>query len=197
VSSIDGVAIRAATASDARAIAEVHVASWRWAYRDDLPADFLDALSVDDREQAWNELLTARAQAAGILVAQERGRVVGFCSFGPCRDDDAMERTGEVLAIYLLEGVAGRGIGRELFSSATDRLRELGYERALLWVLASNARSRRFYEHAGWFWDGTTSEHRFDCANLPIVRYVGDLSPEAVPYRVRVRNEEGGGPRGA
>jgi L-amino acid N-acyltransferase YncA len=175
VSSTDGVAIREATPSDARAIAEVHVASWRWAYRDDLPADFLDALSVDDRERTWSERLTSDGQAAGTLVAQEQGRVVGFCSFGPCRDDDAMERTAEVMTMYVLEGVAGRGIGRELFTSATDRLRTLDYKQARLWVMASNARSRRFYEQAGWSWDGTTSEHRFDCANLPIVRYATDL----------------------
>ena len=171
----DGVAIREASPSDARAIAEVHVASWRWAYRDDLPAQFLDALAVDDRERMWDEWLTSHDPARGTLVAQEQGRVVGFCSFGPSRDDDATERTAEVMTIYLLESVAGRGIGRELFASATDRLRTFGYENARLWVMASNARSRRFYEKAGWSWDGTTSEHRFDCANLPVVRYVADL----------------------
>jgi L-amino acid N-acyltransferase YncA len=175
VSSAGGVAIREATASDARAIAEVHVASWRWAYRGDLPAEFLDALSVDDRERMWNEWLTSDAQGAGTFVAQEQRRVIGFCSFGPCRDDDATEHTAEVMTIYVLEGVAGRGIGRGLFVSAIDRLRALGYEHARLWVMASNARSRRFYEKAGWSWDGTTSEHRFDCANLPIVRYVAHL----------------------
>ena len=171
----DGVAIRETTPSDARAIAEVHVASWRWAYRDDLSAEFLDALSVDDRERKWNEWLTSDARVAGPLVAQEQGRVVGFCSFGPCRDDDATERTAEVMTIYVLESAASRGIGRQLFASATDRLRALDFEQARLWVMASNARSRRFYEKAGWSWDGTTSEHRFDCANLSIVRYVADL----------------------
>jgi RimJ/RimL family protein N-acetyltransferase len=175
VSSAHGVAIREASPSDARAIAEVHVASWRWAYRDDLPAGSLDALSVDDRERMWVEWLTSDGRAAGTLVAKEKGRVIGFCSFGPCRDDDASERTAEVMTIYVLEDVAGRGIGRELLASATDRLRALDYEKARLWVMASNARSRRFYEKAGWSWDGTTSEHRFDCANLPIVRYVADL----------------------
>ena len=109
------------------------------------------------------------------MVAQAGGAVVGFCHFGPCRDDDATERIGEILSIYLREEVAGRGIGRQLFASANDRLRELGYQRATLWVMASNTRSRGFYERAGWSWDGTTSEHRFDCANVPIVRYAADL----------------------
>ena len=83
----------------------------------------------------------------------------------------------EVRTIYLREEVAGRGIGRDLFASANDRLRDLGYRRATLWVMASNERSRRFYERAGWSWDGRTSAHRFDCGNVPIVRYAADLSP--------------------
>jgi ribosomal protein S18 acetylase RimI-like enzyme len=101
--------------------------------------------------------------------------VVGFCSFAPSRDDDAEAHTAEILTIYLLREAAGRGIGRELFASSVGRLGELGYDRATLWVMASNDRTRRFYEAAGWSWDGTTSDHRFDCANVPIVRYATDL----------------------
>lgn len=174
MSSVVGVVIRDATPSDARAIAEVHVASWRWAYRDDLSAEFLDGLSVDDRERGWIKWL-ASDPGAGTLVAEERDRIAGFCSFAPSHDDGATERTAEVLTIYLLPEAAGRGIGRDLFASAVDRLRAFGYDRATLWVMASNDRSRRFYERAGWSWDGTTSDHRFDCANVPIVRYVTDL----------------------
>jgi RimJ/RimL family protein N-acetyltransferase len=175
VSSADGALIREATPSDGRAIAEVHVASWRWAYRDDLPAEFLDGLSVEDRERMWDGWLAPDQPGAGTLVAEERDRIVGFCGFARCRDDDATQRTAEVLTIYLLPEAAGRGIGRDLFASAVERLRALGYDRATLWVMASNDRSRRFYEVAGWSWDGTTSEHRFDCANVPIVRYATDL----------------------
>ena len=170
-----GVVIRDAMPSDARAIAEVHVASWRWAYRDDLPAEFLDGQSVDDRERSWSGWLAPDQPGAGTVVAVEHGRVVGFCSFARSRDDDAIERTAEVLSIYLLPEVTGLGIGRDLFTTASDRLRSLGYDRATLWVMASNDRSRGFYEAAGWSWDGTTSEHRFDCANVPIVRYATDL----------------------
>jgi RimJ/RimL family protein N-acetyltransferase len=174
VSSEVGVVIRDAVPSDARAIAEVHVASWRWAYRDDLPAEFLDGQSVDDRERAWSGWLAPDQPGAGTVVA-ELDRIVGFCSFAPSRDNDATERTAEVLTIYLLPEAAGRGIGRDLFTTATERLRAFGYGRATLWVMASNDRSRRFYEAAGWSWDGTTSEHRFDCANVPIVRYAAEL----------------------
>ncbi|HEY7478283.1 MAG TPA: GNAT family N-acetyltransferase [Actinomycetota bacterium] len=166
------VTIRRATERDARAIAEVHVASWRWAYRNDLPASLLADLSVDERELAHRRELAAEEGTTCVLVAVDTGdRVMGFASTGPSRDDDAPPDTGELYAIYLLADVAGSGLGRALLEHATRDLRDAGYVTASLWVLASNERARRFYERAGWRWDGSVSEHRFDCGNRPIVRY--------------------------
>jgi GNAT superfamily N-acetyltransferase len=109
---------------------------------------------------------------------------VGFAAFGPPDDDPSVPvgsrppaGAGEVYAIYLDERVAGRGVGRALFDRAVGGLRAGGFGRAFLWVLEANERARRFYENAGWAWDGAAGTHRFDCANLPVVRYAGDLAP--------------------
>lgn len=169
--------IREAIAADARAIAEVHVRSWRWAYRGLIPDDFLEKLSVDDREPGWRERLADPTPRSRCLVAEDSaGRVVGFAVFGPPTDAPASsEGTAEVYAIYIEEAVAGTGVGRDLFAGATDVLRGSGFGSAFLWVLATNDRARRFYEKAGWSLDGTESTHMFDCANEPIVRYVVNL----------------------
>src|SRR6185436_14490617 len=99
-SSVAGVVIREATPDDARAIAEVHVASWRWAYRDDLPAEFLDGITVDDRERDWSGWLAPGDRTATVVAVGDDG-VVGFCSFGASRDDGAADGTAEILSIYL------------------------------------------------------------------------------------------------
>jgi RimJ/RimL family protein N-acetyltransferase len=39
-------------------------------------------------------------------------------------------------------------------AAALTALSEAGYRRAVLWVLAGNARARRFYERAGFAADG-------------------------------------------
>jgi ribosomal protein S18 acetylase RimI-like enzyme len=166
--------IREAAPTDARAIADVHVASWRWAYRGQLSDDLLDGLSVEEREAMWRRGLE-RDDVPRTFVAERDGAVVGFVSVGPPEDAGAPVGTGELYAIYLLEDAAGLGVGRALFATGEQALRDAGYERAFLWVLASNERARRFYERAGWTWDGTTSEHRIDCANHAVVRYVRDL----------------------
>ncbi len=167
--------IRAAKPDDARPVAEVHVASWRHAYRDVLPDDYLERLSVDEREAMWLGAFADPDTKNGAFVAEEGGRVVGFASFGPSRDEDAPDGTGEVPAIYVEPSVMGRGVGRELLEEATAELRLAGFTRATLWVLEANERARRFYEHEGWAWDGAVSTHMFDCANEPVVRYAVDL----------------------
>ena len=169
------VKVRPATREDARAIAEVHVASWRDAYRGLLPDDYLEKLSVDEREAQRLEAFDRPSAGSGVLVAEEDGQVVGFATFSPSRDDDAPGGTGEVPAIYVDPAAVGTGVGRELFAAVTEALRRAGFTRATLWVLDANAGARRFYEKAGWAWDGAVSTHMFDCANEPVVRYAGDL----------------------
>ncbi len=174
--------LRDGVLEDARAIAEVHVASWRWAYREVLPPEVLSALSVEDREQEWREGLRSPPSGGGCLVAEDDGRIVGFVGYGPAQDEG--DDVGEVFAIYLVEDAVGRGIGRDLLARAEEALRSAGFRRAVLWVFEANDRACRFYEKAGWAWDGARlqwgslshgSAHRIECGEEPIVRYAVDL----------------------
>jgi L-amino acid N-acyltransferase YncA len=170
------VTVRDATAGDARAIAEVHVASWRWAYRGQVPDDALDGLSVDDREAMWAAWFLAPQERSAVLVAcRADGSVVGFANAGSSRDDGTHPQTAELRALYLLQEVQGTGVGRALHDAALDRLRAAGFRDATLWVLETNDLGRRFYETAGWRWDGSVSQHMFECANRPIIRYAREL----------------------
>lgn len=169
------VHIRPGVPGDARDIAQVHVVSWRDAYRGLLPDDFLDRLSVEEREAQRLAWFADPEPGSGILVAEEDGRIVGFASFGPTRDEDVPDGTGEVPAIYVDPAVVGTGVGRRLFKAASAALRDAGFGRATLWVLEANDRARRFYELAGWTWDGSVGTHQFECANEPVVRYTVDL----------------------
>jgi len=169
--------IRRARPTDARAIAEVHVAGWRWGYRGILPDEHLDGLSVSEREARWADGLTEPVLGVSRFVAVDRGRVVGFVAAGPSDGDFAEPPIGaaEVGAIYLLEEVQGTGVGRALLERATEAMRTNGYRHAVLWVFEANDRARRFYQAAGWFPDGAHAEHRFDGGSRPVLRYARDL----------------------
>jgi len=167
--------IREAEPKDARDIAEIHVRSWRAAYRGQLADDFLDGLNVEDRLEMHRLALENPPAEYRMWVAEEEGRTIGFAVTGKSEDADADDRTGEVFAIYLDPDRVGTGLGRTLFSHAVDDLRERGYRSATLWVLESNELARRFYEIAGWTLDGATTSERVDCEMRPTVRYRVEL----------------------
>jgi len=167
--------IREAETKDARAIAEIHVASWQAAYRGQLTDDYLDGLTTDDRLEQHRRTLEDPRHDWRTWVAEDEGQVVAFAVTGPSEDADAGDRTGEVYAIYLDPGRVGTGLGRTLFERAVGDLRERGFTSATLWVLDTNRRARRFYEIAGWLPDGTVTSERVDCEMRPTVRYLADL----------------------
>lgn len=153
-----GIETRAARAVDAEAIARVHVESWRVGYRGLLADNLLADLSISKREQMWRERLLGGDNEAQrrVYVAVERETIVGFVSAGPSRDEQASAGDGEIYAIYVRPDRWSAGVGRALMRSAVDFLVAIEVTAAVLWVLASNERARRFYELLGWTCDGRT-----------------------------------------
>jgi GNAT superfamily N-acetyltransferase len=167
------VLIRSAVPADAEGVAAVHVASWQGAYRGVFPDEVLDGPDLlADRLRLWQRLFGEPGPREVNLVAEDPGgRVVGLLHGRPSRDDDAGPDTGEVIAIYALPTEWGTGVGRELMAAAVDGLRAAGYTAATLWVLASNARARRFYELAGWAPDGAEKDDVMAGTTIREVRY--------------------------
>ena len=144
------VTIRPASVDDADAVGEVHVRAWQSAYRGVMPDDYLDGLQAQDHAMRWRAHLIAPSSDVELLVIVHDHRVVGFASLGPAHDSDSPCDVGQLYAINLDPDVWGRGLGRALLNVVTDRLRELGYVAAVLWVVPDNQRVRRLYESAGW-----------------------------------------------
>ena len=84
--------MRSAVAADAPAIAEVHVASWRAAYRGLLPEEYLDSRTVAVRTQQWESVL-ADPGPGHVLVAVLGDRVVGFAQDRPSGDAISISST--------------------------------------------------------------------------------------------------------
>jgi GNAT superfamily N-acetyltransferase len=140
--------IRPAVVDDARAVAEVHVQSYRSTYSGIFPNAVLDGLTVDTRESFWRDKLAAFAPPSLTLVAcGGDGRVIGFLSGGRERTGE-LNRDGEIYAIYLLREAQRRGVGTQLVRRFTCELRAQGITSMAVWVLALNP-FRKFYEALG------------------------------------------------
>lgn len=165
--------VREARRGDARAIAEVSVASRRWSYRDLLSEADLEALSVEETAADFAEGLAELPPGAAVLVAELRDRVVGYAYVLPSPDADAPIETSELGSLYVTEEVAGTGVARALMDAAADRARAAGHGVLTLWVRRENGRARRFYEKHGMRPDGAerSRPHEFLPTEMHEIRY--------------------------
>jgi L-amino acid N-acyltransferase YncA len=115
-----------AAPEDARAVAEIHVGTWRAAYASIVPADYLASLSVERREAIWSECIATGVPE--LLVAKEAGVVQGWLSFGQCRDEGSSKAEAEIWAIYVVPSAWSTGAGRLLWLRAKELMLVQGFK---------------------------------------------------------------------
>ena len=142
-------AVRPASARDAKAIAEIHVATWQATYQDLMPEDYLKSMTVEKRQAYWREAI--EYSEPQLLVATENDKVVGFVGFDRSRDAGTKSSVGEIWALYVLPAHWGQGVGVALWDGAREGLKEEGCTQVTLWVLLHNERALRFFEHSAGF----------------------------------------------
>lgn len=171
--------MRHARPGEGKLIAQVRVDSWRAVYRGLMPDELLDSMVVDGSD--WDRAILGSTPQTSLLVVDDDDAIVGFSVVGP--DRDGVEGTGEIVAIYLHPDVWDQGYGWALMEHSVAALREHGFDRAVLWVLAGNERARRFYETAAWLADGGERMVDWQGHPLPHVRYSRDLRPQPTRRR--------------
>jgi ribosomal protein S18 acetylase RimI-like enzyme len=134
--------LRRACASDAAAIAAIHMAARRMA----MP--YLPELHADDEVRAW--VASGMLQNAVVWVAEIDGEVAGYMA----------SRRTDLDHLYVTPECQGRGVGSLLLSKA----KELSPKRLQLYTFQRNARARAFYEARGFvavaFSDGAGNEEK-------------------------------------
>jgi GNAT superfamily N-acetyltransferase len=138
--------IRPALPQDARAIAEVRVASWRAAYRGVVPDAYLDAMTPDESEDSWRAVAAGETNGAELRVCEVDGAIVGFAAYGAAREP-RFGHGGELYATYYLPEAMGKGYGGAMLREVTARLAALGHADMIVWAMEANARGRGFYEN--------------------------------------------------
>lgn len=161
--------LRRAAPDDAMAVARVHVRAWQAAYRGLMPDDYLEGLRPEDRAQRY-DFASEDASRPRTLVAIEADQILGFATISPSRDED-VPGCGELCALYVEPDRWGRGIGRALASEARRELCRLGFTKAVLWVVARNARAQQFYRADGWTPDGLLRTRQIWNITVDTVRY--------------------------
>src|SRR3979409_2106086 len=134
--------IRAATIADADAIAALHAASWRSAYRGILKDDTLGPALDGERRTHWRRHLAATVPADGVLIVDGQGFIAAWA-----RGDPGFGAYIDNLHVHPERRSAG--LGRRLLGAAMRRVADRGEGRAYLWVFDSNTRAIEFYRRLG------------------------------------------------
>jgi RimJ/RimL family protein N-acetyltransferase len=168
------VAFRDATSDDAESIESVHYAAREAVYESkvvDWPPPGPDRAGRIERWRHW-----LGSPDVSCIVAEEDGRIVGFCTIRDSRDEDAGELEAEMPTLYVEPSHWGRGVGRALCAAGVKRSSDRGFRVLTLWVLAMNERARRFYDVFGFEPDGTTKVDEGTSERLVAHRYRLSLS---------------------
>jgi GNAT superfamily N-acetyltransferase len=154
---VEKITIRKATINYAAEIANVHINSWREAYKGLISDEYLNdrPLHFKNRYELWKKVTINEKQVTLVAESEEHG-VVGFIN-GTHGRDQGYEDYVEVWCIYLLEKYHGKKIGFNLLNLYFDAHIKKGFSKGYLWVLDNNP-TIRFYEKTGGQYNGQQKE---------------------------------------
>jgi len=163
---MENITIRLAVPADAPDMAEVHIRSWKAAYKDIIPADFIREKNAG-RHELYKRIITD--ENTNTYVIQYDRKTVGIMRVAPPHDTDLDESHYELHFIYLHPDYFRKRIGAYTMVFAFRVARDLGKTAMTVWVLAENVNSINFYEKCGFAADGKTDT--YECGKtMTIIR---------------------------
>ncbi len=127
---------------DKLAISKIYEESWKYAYKNIIPKDYLDSIE----EGRW--VATLDICEWQTFVCMDNGKYIGTSSFCKSRFEQ-YPNCGEIISIYFLPEYMGKGYGKELLEAVVSELKTQGYKEIFLWVLDDNIVAKNFYEKQG------------------------------------------------
>jgi GNAT superfamily N-acetyltransferase len=139
--------IRLINSNDVAAIAAVHAASWRSAYRGMLREDFLNGDLESNRVTLWEKRLSPLpSEHFGCLAIYDRepiGFAFAFAAYDP-------HWGTQVDNLHVLPAFKGRGLGKGLLANLCEYAHAAHpHIGVYLWVYEKNLAARAFYESLG------------------------------------------------
>lgn len=115
------------------------------------PKRFIPATAQTEENYGWFLGTQIKKPDVFVYVAETEGKVVGY-AYGGMEGMDYMALRGPAGALYDIvvdPAYRGKGIGRQLLTSALTTLRERGAPRVVLSTAQGNEAAQRLFESAG------------------------------------------------
>ena len=144
------IRIRPATLDDAEGVLEV----LNSVVQERKYSSFDRILTVEEERQ----FIASLGERSGLFVAELEGRIIGFQTIEPfAAYTPAMDHVG-IMGTFVHADFRGQGIGRQLAEASFKFAQETGYEKAVIYVRASNEAAQEFYQKLGFVPKGTLAK---------------------------------------
>ena len=144
--------IQRATIDDYEAVARLHYLSHTVSFAPFASEQWLHSRRLDDYLSRWQKTLGCAVDGDSTLIARIGCNAVGMVRVA--RSEAPGSRTdvnsAQLTGMHVAPGFTGQGIGTLLMQRSLDYIRERGFSRVVLGVIAANTGARRFYESHGW-----------------------------------------------
>jgi ribosomal protein S18 acetylase RimI-like enzyme len=139
--------IRAALASDAQSIADIHTTSWRNTYQNALTAHYLSDVVPQERNEVWASRLDMPKPNQYVVVAEQDGEILGFA----CVYAAENSKWGSYLDnLHVRKAHQSKGIGKSLLIEVSRWCHQQEPIGGLcLLVNQENVKAQAFYKSAG------------------------------------------------
>jgi L-amino acid N-acyltransferase YncA len=133
--------IREVTINDSSRMVEIHVFSWRCAYKEFIPIEYLiNNMTVKNAKKNSTNFLSRKDTNDKTYVYEENGIVKGFMTIGDCRDNDKAE------GIYVDPIFQRKHIGTKLLNYCIKEAMDKSKKEITLRVFEKNYNSIQFYK---------------------------------------------------
>ncbi len=180
--------IRPATPSDSPAMADLHAASWRLAYRGAMSDEYLAGDIVAYMRELWGTRLSAAPANQHAFVAEEGDQLLGLaCVYG----NESAEWGSFLNNIHVAHAAQGQGVGAALLDAVASCCVDSYGERGLyLFVLQANVKAQRFYARYGARHVGNDVWHAPDGTASPLFRFAWHDTRQLQEATVKNRSDE-------
>lgn len=137
-----------ATPADADLLADMHADSWRHAYADLIPAEYLEKHAPQERLATWRARMLQGAEAPmEVTILRVNGVPAGFSCLMPLAEPGYGIYVDN---LHVLQKYHGHGYGKQLMAHCATRVVSQWPGKPLfLYVLEGNEQAREFYRRLG------------------------------------------------
>lgn len=139
--------IRTAAPGDYESVARLIFRSHTVSFAPFASDDWVSSRDLDKYRSRWQKTLAAPGADDKTFVALIDGEIVGSVRVAPA---NSAEFDAQLTGMHVEPDITGHGVGSLLMGGALEFIREQGFGRVALGVIAGNTGARRFYEAHGW-----------------------------------------------